>query len=637
MFGRLLLSASAAVVCTAAFAAVPAEIGDVRLKGFVGNRLESCMRNHVATTDVGYLTDCFFERTVRNDGWWRTEYWGKFMHAAAPLLNYLDGADFAARVEAGVDRILASQSPDGYIGEYVEGERAQDGWDVWGMEYTLMGLIHFVDSEKLRVKSEECDGRGKRALEAAKRLCDYVIGEVGPGGKRELWTTGKFAGLPSCSILEPVVWLYKRTKERKYLDFADYIVRQMSEPEHGPRLIDLALKGVPVCERWPLGDELKMPGGWIRRNRRKAYEQLSCYQGLLEYYEVTGRRDCFEAALRTAEELVRDEIFVTGSASTHEQWFRGARNQHLPYRREQETCVTITWMRFCEKLLALTGESRWADKIERSFYNAYLAGMRRDGGTFAAYTPLNGSRSEGHDHCCMHTDCCNANGPRGMIAFLRAFLMAEERAAVLNFYGSGRASVVLPGLGEKVTLEQYSLYPKKNHVWLWNRTKKALAFALKLRIPPWSAKTRVTVNGEAVANVRPGGYLELDRTWKEGDLVEIDFDLSVRMHRLDHAVAFTRGPVVLARETRSGDVGEVLYEYPEDLAFSLVRNDNPDVWITCAAVLPFGMHTENPDGQSPAAATFVDYASAGNDWTSRNQVRTWFPVERIVEADWPRE
>jgi hypothetical protein len=110
----------------------------------------------------------------------------------------------------------------------------------------MLGLLHYYDLEKAAGNDEQAEN----ALCAAKRLCDYVIVELGPNGKRkcQLWQTGNWSGLASSSILEPVVWLYNRTKDKRYLDFATYIVKGMTEPASGPRLLDLALEGVRLLD-----------------------------------------------------------------------------------------------------------------------------------------------------------------------------------------------------------------------------------------------------------------------------------------------------------------------------------------------------------------------------------------------------
>lgn len=100
-------------------------------------------------------------------------------------------------------------------------------------------------------------------------------------GKTSIVATGNYIGMPSSSILEPVMYLYNRTKEVRYLDFAKYIVAEWETPE-GPQLISKAIADVPVANRFP------HPKVWFsRENGQKAYEMMSCYEGLLELYKVT--------------------------------------------------------------------------------------------------------------------------------------------------------------------------------------------------------------------------------------------------------------------------------------------------------------------------------------------------------------
>ena len=248
------------IILVAAVAAVAlgdslGNIGDVRLKGRLGERLDAMIARHVADRDVDYITAPFMEKT-ETKGWWQTEFWGKWMHSAVPYaklecrvgvgereLESGIGKELKCKIERGVERILASQEPCGYIGNYPDELRCGEGWDVWGMKYTMMGLLHYYDFVKMQEEvgekssssrkdvgevgekssSSRKDGKfhsltpnSNSTLAAAKRLCDYVIGEIGPNGKRgrELWQTGNWSGYASSSILEPVVWLYKRVSAR---------------------------------------------------------------------------------------------------------------------------------------------------------------------------------------------------------------------------------------------------------------------------------------------------------------------------------------------------------------------------------------------------------------------------------------
>jgi DUF1680 family protein len=558
------------------------------------------------------------------------------MHSAVPYLAYTKSEKLKADIDRSVSRMISTQEPCGYIGNYPDELRCGEGWDVWGMKYTMMGLLHYYDATK-----------DVKTLAACRRLCDYLIGEIGPNGKRgcELWQTGNWSGYASSSVLEPVMWLYKRTKDSRYLDFASYIVKGMTEPQKGPRLLDLALKGVSVADRNEKGYTRNREWAYVcKYGRSKAYEMMSCYQGLLEYVEVKSEgvgsggieseelKNLMKAAVMTAEDIVKEEVNLAGGCASSEAWFHGAHKQHMPYERLQETCVTTTWMRFCEKLLDITGDSKWADHIERTFYNAYLAAMKSDGSEFAGYTPLSGNRWHGQHHCHMHTDCCTANGPRGFLCFLNNLFRTKGDAAEFNFYASALVKGKLSN-GRTVAFDMYSLYPRSAKARIVSHTEKVGEMPIRLRIPAWSAKTVVKLNGVAQDGVRPGTYFTLSHEWRLGDVVEIEFDMPVIAHVQHHHAAFTRGPVLLARDSRFAD-GDMMEPFRRVLrdgqlmkGFSEVRTPSDDIWMAFSGTLPIGSHHENPEAYLPTTVFFCDYASAGNTWTRDNYYRTWFPVE----------
>ena len=141
----------AAAVAFAALGDSLGNIGDVRLKGRLGERLDAMIARHVADRDVDYITAPFMEKT-ETKGWWQTEFWGKWMHSAVPYLRYVGNGEWGTgngalrnKVERGIERMLASQEPGGYIGNYPDELRCGEGWDVWGMKYTMMGLLHYYD------------------------------------------------------------------------------------------------------------------------------------------------------------------------------------------------------------------------------------------------------------------------------------------------------------------------------------------------------------------------------------------------------------------------------------------------------------------------------------------------------------
>ena len=242
--------------------------------------------------------------------------------------------------------------------------------------------------------------------------------QVGPG-KVNIVTTGNYIGMPSSSVLEPVMYLYNRTRQDKYLDFAKYIIKQWETPE-GPRLISKAIADIPVAGRFP------HPKVWFSpENGQKAYEMMSCYEGLLELYKATKNPLYLSVVEKTMNHIINEEINVAGSGSAFECWYGGKALQTYPTYHTMETCVTFTWMQICDRMLGLTGNSLYADQIEKAMYNALLASLKADASQIAKYSPLEGWRHEGEEQCGMHINCCNANGPR-------AFAMIPRFAYQVN-------------------------------------------------------------------------------------------------------------------------------------------------------------------------------------------------------------
>ena len=598
---------AAAECCTVASGAAC----EVRLRGPEGARLDACIERNVAKTDPLYLAECFSRRNESR--LWQSEFWGKYMHSAVPYWQYTKDAALKAKIDAGVEAVLAAQLPDGYIGNYLEKDRCRHDWDVWGMKYTMLGLIHYFDATG-----------DQRALDAACRVCDYLRAFF--PAKMPLRKSSEWNGLASCSVIEPVVWLYRRTGRREYLDFAKYALSELEEPEDSCQILREAERGVHVANR----------GIWTTNCvygvniAIKAYESMSCWQGILDIYEETHDGRLLSAAVKTAEDIAATEINIVGGAASHERWYHGAARQARPYAALQETCVQTTWMRLCAKLFFITGESRWADEVEKTFLNAYLAALNVQNDTFAQYTPLAGWRAKGCEHCRMHTNCCNANGPRGFLAYMDAFMRAADDTAFLNFYTCASVSGWLPA--GRVAFDVYGEYPRVGNVDITYAGDEGVEFTLALRRPSWRGAMAVKLNGEPVFDEPSGGYLRLKRRWVVGDRVSVSFDMPCAAHVLDGHVAFTRGPVVLARDARfgDGDISEVVkadMDFAAPVPYDEIRPVSLDMAMAFSLPLKMGPHTVRTIPGRPARVAFTDYASAGNTWMQDSCYRVWLPLE----------
>ena len=361
----------------------------------------------------------------------------------------------------------------------------------------------------------------------------------------------------------------------------------------------------------------------------KAYEMMSCYEGLVELASVTGNQEYITAAEKTVESIVRDEINIAGSGAAFECWYMGRERQTIPTYHTMETCVTFTWMQFCARLLEKTGKSFYADQFERTMYNALMAAMKDDGSEISKYSPLEGHRSRGEDQCGLCINCCNANGPRGYALIPKTAMTFKDNSLSVNLYlpmeasfASGRNSV-----GVKVETG----YPVDGKVRLSLDARKMSEFSLALRVPSWSeGKFAVTVNGEAQDCVPDNGYVKICRKWKGGDVVEIDTEIKTKVVELNNMQAVVRGPLVFARDSRFADgfVDEsAVIQKDENGCVDAVPVTAEDsfCWLDLQVPMVLGANLEDDAEKAVRLIHFCDFASAGNDWDRNGRYRVWIP------------
>ena len=582
------------------------------LNGFIGERLETAYHNRIVKQDVNQLVQPFLHRTETSC--WQTEFWGKWITSAILAYRYKPTPGLKAILDKSVVDLIATQSPDGYIGNYADGKHLQQ-WDIWGRKYCMLGLLNYYD---LTVN--------KPSLQAAAKIADHLVKELSDS-KSQIVKMGNHRGMAASSVLEPITLLYMRTGNRRYLDFAEEIVREW-ETDSGPRLLSKSV--TLVGKRFP-----KPTNSWYGWEQgQKAYEMMSCYEGLLELYRVTGKEPYKAAVERTWESIRQTELNIAGSGSAMECWFGGADYQAMAINHYQETCVTATWIKLNQQLLRLTGQAKYADAIEQTYYNALLGAMFADGSDWAKYSPLSGERLRGEQQCAMGINCCEASGPRGLFTIPLTAVMQSESGASINFFIPGKFALTTPG-HQNIIIEQLTDYPVSGTVRLITHLAKPEQFSIQVRNPAWSSQSLLTVNNKPVEITEPGGFIPVNRNWKEGDTIVFKMDMRGRLYQSgfkQEYFAIMRGPIALSRDMRLGlpDTDEPLTPVlAKDGSIDLVpvENANNAYWITIKASFIVESHAEG--GPKTRSIVLCDYASAGNTFDPSSRFRVWMP--RIID------
>jgi DUF1680 family protein len=568
----------------------PLSAGSVTMNGWLGSSLRLSISNRLKKVDYAHLVDPFRQRNER-DGYWRCEFWGKIVRSAILSWRGNSDAGLLQMIKSTVVDILSTQTADGCISSYPYELQTND-WDIWGRKYVLIGLARYY----LEIEQNEA------VKNAMVRELDYLITQVAPG-KKNIVDCGHQTGMAASSILEPVVLCYRITGEKRFLDYALWIVGQGGSTVNN--IFTVILDGVPP----------RLLGNG------KAYEMMSCFEGLTELYRETGTSHYKEAVLAFYRAVRDQEIFITGNGGLKDNWGEFWDNGKIKQTQFDvgalgETCVTTTWIKFCGQVLRLTGDSTVVDEMERTLYNGVLGAMVPDGSWWIHRnpTPLAGPTIKiraGDQIPGYGEDCCVAQGPTALAMAPWLAVMQDSTGAVVNLYEAGIATVPLPD-GSSVKLEISGEFPVSDQVVINVLPERAVVFTLKLRIPGWSRQTRVMVNGKRMDTV-PGTYLNLHRHWQTGDVITIQFDLSIGIiPAFDDSdfIAVMRGPVVLSQDSRLGAINKP-FTVSQCASGKVVSNQN-----NMFETLRFA------DG-----TTLCDYASAGNEFQENNQLCVWMKKE----------
>ena len=466
---------------------------------------------------------------------WLGEHVGKWMYSAARAAVRTHDQDLKALVFRVADYMMARQEADGYLGTYAPAVRYTSDtrtnfnstWDIWGQSYLILGFL-----EVYRFWPDD------RYLNTAVRMGDLLYNTFYETGKSTAYR-GNHYGLSGTILLEPIVDLYKVTGDPKFLAFGKHIIQQMEDrPEL--RIVSNSLDNVDVQR---IGDG-------------KIYQLVWNYDGIAKLYEITGNPDYLHAVENAWQDIVDQHLTLGaspwGGIGIHHEVFN-RKGYWTPYGFV-ETCNTMSWIQLNRDLLAITGEAKYADIIERAAYNALLGAQYPDGEAWCYFSFPNGKR-----HTALYRACCRSSGVMAMEEIAPLIYGKMRDGVSINIYSTSKAVVDL-GKSGRVEVAQETGYPADGTVNVVIKPAKPGVFPVFVRIPDWADKAEIQVNGETVAsNPAPNSYFEINRKWGKKDEITLEFPMQIKLHkRIEHEeyrntdmysidwMAMTRGPLVYA-------------------------------------------------------------------------------------------
>ena len=465
-----------------------------------------------------------------------------------------------------VDLVCSAQQPDGYLNIFFTVALPEMRWKNLHEYHELYCAGHLMEAA---VAHWQATGK-RNFLDCMCRYADYIASVFG----RE---PGQLRGYPGHEEIELALCkLADATGNKKYLDLAKYFVDERgTEPNYFAEEIKQLKR-----QAWPLDYyQAHKPVREQTEAVGHAVRALYLYSGMADVALRTDDKSLLDACERLWNSVTKSKMFVTGGigSNPHDESFSYPYN--LPNTTAYaESCAAMALVLFSERMLNLTGDSKYADVRELGLCNGAISGISLSGTEFFYANPIviadNCPPSSGHNMTRTRQpwfgcSCCPTSFCR-FIPQIASFAYSKSGDALRIAIPVAANGAVALDNGE-FKFEVTGGYPFDGHIVFRVLSAPETPVALEFRIPGWCRKYTASMQGELKK-----GFLVLKRTWKPGDEVVLDFDMPVELVRANPLVeedagkvALSRGPVVYCLE--SVDNGKLLSQLliPGDQTFRL--------------------------------------------------------------------
>ncbi|MBV8833790.1 MAG: glycoside hydrolase family 127 protein [Acidobacteriaceae bacterium] len=536
-----------------------------------------------------------------------------------------DKQKFRTEIDSLAGDIVAAQEPSGYLNTYYVGDKVRLRFTELTRSHEDYCLGHLIQAGIAYYRAT-----GNRILlDAGIRFADYVVENFGPT-KRPFVT-----GHPELEMA--LVELYRTTGDAKYLDFAHYLFSGVERDR-------LKLKDAEIRYMFsgkPFTSRTEFEGHAVRA--------LYAASGATDYFAETGD-PAFKKTLDLLwADLTNHKMYITGGVGSRAGGESFGDPYELPSEQAYaETCAAVANVMWNFRMLALTGDGRYADVLERALYNGVNSGMSLSGTLYCYRNPL-ASNGEKLRNPWYDTDCCPPNIER-LFESLPGYFYATSRDGIyVNLFHNSDVDWHLDG-GTNLKLSQVTGYPWTGDVRITVNPQRASDFTLYLRWPSWATSIELEVNGEPfpAPNGRKGAYIPITRNWRAGDTVSVSFAMqpvqmvaNPRVADVYGRIAMERGPVVYALEQidQGGAALGDIFIRPNSTSTIEVRKD----LLGGVTVLKVpGLAAEKPVGDEPLyqplsvsvsrskramTLSFIPYYAIGNREPTPMEV--WVPISKF--------
>ncbi len=480
---------------------------------------------------------------------------------ASPETPVLTKQKLQADIESLIATIAAAQESSGYLDTYFMGERAHlrftdplHSHEDACLEHLLLAGIAYYRATQNRA-----------LLDIGIKFADDVLTNFGPALKPFVAAHTKLIGA--------FVELYRTVGETRYLDFARYLLGGSERDRLHLKDADIRylFSGKPFTSRTELEGQ--------------AVNAMEAASGATDYFAESGDPPYKRTLDLLWNDLMTRRITVTGAPAIRSSGDALADPYDVaPGPSTAETQAAIANARWNLRLLALTGDARYADVLETALYNSISAGLSQTGGFSCGHGVL--SPAEKTKSPYYESETCPPD-VLSLFTSIGSYIYATSHDGIyVTLFNDSELNWHLQN-GTAVRLVQRTNYPWDGDVRITLYPVKAAQFAIHLRWPAWAQTFDASVNDEKITgDFQAGTFVTISRNWKAGDVIT----LSVAMP-----------PVLLRANQRADELWGKAAVIKGPLVYSLQQADQgsfslPDLFLRASGPGTVELHREMMGG-----------------------------------------
>ncbi len=484
-------------------------LGSIKAEGFLKEQLirsKNGIGGHLPEIEPGmiaapYIKKAYVKRWANHDqSGWGAEISGNYYTGLVELAFTLNDPELIKMAETWIEAMMKNRLPNGYLGTYTDPKSdIYDDYNAWGTTCGMRALLSFYEAT------------GREEIFEAVRDCMLWFTENWDGDKKSAYA-GQF-------IIEPMIYCYHKTGDKRFLDFCtdyeDYLCRNTLFANSYKDFLEPKLY-YNSNHTAAYGINVRMPA-WI--------------------YTANGEKDYLNASLTGVKKAREKAVHVTGAPVSMTEYIGP-----VSATAESEFCCFTFFNATYAALNVITGDSRYGEMMEEVVYNAAQGARKNDERAIAYLTsPNQVFATVNSSNCfkdmqvyapCYPVSCCPVNAVAIVPEFIRGMAVTDDDGE-LYISAYGPCSIEHNGWSVKVDTE----YPFR-HTLKFNVTAPK-GKKLHLRIPSWCKGYDVSC---AHSDIDADGYIsicgELDNTE-----IELSFKADVEVIHVDDSDASNKRPI----------------------------------------------------------------------------------------------